>query len=183
MCFFFASSGDLAERVGGTALRHFCSILQSIQLVVNVGIICLYDTYFLFFVLCLLRPTCRSSGQSLYQVSKGKLCFSVCVVVWAFAGKFSVHRGSGQCDVLTFGLVIAGMIVGQIRSLRNFGVIGSFSVYINLFIIFASMGVVAHSLPNYVVANAADATLGTGPVIVKAFNSQDLVGQVNGMFK
>lgn len=75
------------------------------------------------------------------------------------------------------------MIVGQIRSLRNFGVIGSMSVYVNLLVIFMSMGVVAHSLPNYSVANAADSTLGNGPVIVKAFNTQDLVGQVNGMFK
>jgi len=134
--------GDLAERIGGTTLRHLSSILQSIQLIVNVGIICL------------------TSGQSLYQVSKGKLCFSVCVLVWA----------------------LAGMILGQIRSLRNFGVIGSFSVYINLLIIFMSMGVVAHSLPNYAVANAANNTLGTGPVIVQAFNAQDLIGQVNGMF-
>jgi len=75
------------------------------------------------------------------------------------------------------------MFVGQIRSLRNFGIIGSFSVYINLLIILLSMIVVAHSLPNYEVANAADDTIGTGPVIVKAFNTQDLVGQVNGMFK
>jgi len=75
------------------------------------------------------------------------------------------------------------MLVGQIRSLRNVCVIGSASVYLNLLIIFMSMGVVAHTLPNYAVANAANATLGDGPVVVKAFNSQDLVGQVNGMFK
>lgn len=75
------------------------------------------------------------------------------------------------------------MLVGQIRSLRNFAIIGRASVYINVLIICMSMGVVAHSLPNYAVANAADSTLGDGPVIVKAFNSQDLVGQVNGMFK
>ena len=74
------------------------------------------------------------------------------------------------------------MVAGQIRSLRNFGIIGSTSVYINLLIIFMSMGVVAHSLPNYAVANAADDTIGYGPVIVQAFNSQDLVGQINGMF-
>jgi hypothetical protein len=43
------------------------------------------------------------------------------------------------------------------------------------------MGVVAHSLPNYAVANAADDTVGYGPVIVKAFNTQSLEGQVNGM--
>jgi uncharacterized membrane protein len=87
---------------------------------------------------------------------------------------------------LYFGILftdLTGMLVGQIRSLRNFGVIGSASVYINLLIIFMSMGVVAHTLPNYAVANAADSTLGDGPVIVQAFNSQDLIGQVNGMFK
>jgi len=133
---------DIAERVAGRSMRHFCSILQSIQLVVNVGIICL------------------SSGQSLYQVSKGKLCASVCVVVWA----------------------LMGMIVGQIRSLRNFGIIGSCSVYVNLLIIFMSMGVVAHTLPNYAVANAINDTLGNGPVVVLAFNSGDLISQVNGMF-
>jgi hypothetical protein len=75
-----------------------------------------------------------------------------------------------------------GMIGGQIRSLQNFGIIGSASVYINLLIIFISMGVVARSLPNYAVANAANSTLGTGPVFVKAFNGSDLIGQVNRMF-
>ena len=33
--------GDLAERVIGVWARHACSILQSIQLIINVGIICL----------------------------------------------------------------------------------------------------------------------------------------------
>lgn len=134
---------DIGSRIAGTPMRHFISILQSIQLIVNVGIICL------------------SSGQSLYQVSKGKLCQSVCVVIWA----------------------LAGMIIGQIRSLRNFGIIGSASVYVNLLIIFMSMGVVANTLPNYAVANAANSTLGNGPVIVNAFNTSDLIGQVTGMFK
>jgi hypothetical protein len=41
--------GDIAQRIVGTWFRHLCSILQSIQLVVNVGLICL------------------TSGQSLYQ--------------------------------------------------------------------------------------------------------------------
>jgi hypothetical protein len=40
--FVSSASGDLAERVGGTVLRRACSILQSIQLIINVGIICLY---------------------------------------------------------------------------------------------------------------------------------------------
>lgn len=75
------------------------------------------------------------------------------------------------------------MVIGQIRSLRNVGIFGRAAVYLNLLIIFISMGVVAHTLPNYAVANAADSTLGNGPIIIQAFNSQDLVGQVNGMFK
>ena len=45
-------SGDLAERIGGLALRHLCSVLQSIQLVVNVGIICLYGASMLSSVEC-----------------------------------------------------------------------------------------------------------------------------------
>jgi hypothetical protein len=45
------------------------------------------------------------------------------------------------------------------------------------------MIVVAHSLPNYAVANKANSNLGTGPVVVAAFNSQDLIGQINGVFK
>lgn len=42
---------DLVERIFGTWARHLCTILQSIQLIINVGLICL------------------SSGQSLSQVS------------------------------------------------------------------------------------------------------------------
>lgn len=45
-----------------------CNILQSIQLIFNVGIIIL------------------GNGQGLSQIAKFRLCFSVCMVVWTLAG-------------------------------------------------------------------------------------------------
>ncbi|KIM78709.1 hypothetical protein PILCRDRAFT_582831 [Piloderma croceum F 1598] len=134
--------GDLAERIGGLPLRHICVVLQGIQLIFTVALALL------------------SAGQSLYQISSGRLCFSICLLIWA----------------------LIGMIVGQIISLRNVGVLGGFSLYVNLLIVVMSMGVVAHSLPDFEAADAANDTLGTGPVIVKAFNSGQLVEQVGGMF-
>jgi len=74
-----------------------------------------------------------SSGQSISQMSQGNLCFIVCVVVCA----------------------IAGCIAGQIRTLQRFGWLASVAVYINLFVIFATMGVMAHSGPNYVAYHAS----------------------------
>jgi hypothetical protein len=85
--------------------------------------------------------------------------------------------------IMTFDSIPIGMIVGQIISLRNVGVLGGFSLYVNLLIVFMSMYVVAHSPPDFEAADAANDTLGTGPVIVKAFNSGQLVEQVGGMFK
>jgi hypothetical protein len=46
---------DLADRIYGRWARWLCNVLQSVQLIVNVGTICL------------------SNGQSLSQISKGKV--------------------------------------------------------------------------------------------------------------
>lgn len=48
---------DLVERIFGRVARHLVNILQSIQLIVNVGTICL------------------SNGQSLSQISKGHVSY------------------------------------------------------------------------------------------------------------
>ncbi|RMZ80333.1 hypothetical protein DV738_g2745, partial [Chaetothyriales sp. CBS 135597] len=68
-----------------------------------------------------------SSGQSISQLTHNNLCFIVCVVVCA----------------------VAGCIVGQIRTLQRLGWLASVCVFINLFVIFSTMGVMAHSPPNY----------------------------------
>lgn len=132
--------GDMAERIFGRASRHVCTVLQSIQLLVNVATICL------------------SNGQALSQITKGKLCFAVCIVIWS----------------------IVGFVVGQIRSLKNYGWLANGAVWFNLLIIFTSMGFVAHSPPNYV---AAEMSLGVpfGPITTTLFSSLPLFNRVNGI--
>jgi amino acid permease len=88
--------GDVAFRVYGPWFRHTCNMLQSFQFFLNVALIIL------------------SSGQSISQLSKGNLCFIVCVVVCA----------------------ISGCLIGQIRTLQRFGWLASVAVYLNLLVIF-----------------------------------------------
>ncbi|KAG6812379.1 hypothetical protein H0H92_003192, partial [Tricholoma furcatifolium] len=132
--------GDIAERIFGKTARHVCTFLQSLQLIVNVGTICL------------------SNGQALSLMSKGRLCFAVCIVIWAFLG----------------------MVIGQIRTLKNYGWLANSAVWINLLIIFITMGVVAHNPPNFV---SAEKSLGVtpGPVVTASFVSLPLFNKVNGI--
>jgi hypothetical protein len=60
--------GDVAFRIYGTVMRHLINILQSIQLLFNVGIIII------------------SNGQALSQISSFRLCYAVCCVIWAICG-------------------------------------------------------------------------------------------------
>ncbi|CBQ73453.1 related to neutral amino acid permease [Sporisorium reilianum SRZ2] len=67
------SYGDIGERVVGTSMRYTFNALQTLQLIINVGLICL------------------TNGQALSQVISGApgnagLCFSVCVVLFALIG-------------------------------------------------------------------------------------------------
>lgn len=78
-----------------------------------------------------------SSGQSISQMSKEGLCFIVCILV----------------------CVVFGCFVGQIRTLQRFGWMASFAVFLNLLIIFVSMGVMAHSPPNYELIHASYPTV------------------------
>jgi hypothetical protein len=89
--------GDIAFRIYGPWFRHTCNALQSFQFFLNVTLIIL------------------SSGQSISQLSKNKLCFIVCVFV----------------------CLVTGVIVGQIRTLQRLGWLASVAVGMNMFIIFA----------------------------------------------
>lgn len=101
-------------------------IFQAIQLLLNVAIILV------------------SNGEALSQVSKFKLCYAVCVVVWA----------------------IAGFLFGQIRTLQKFGFLANFAIWINLLIMFITMGVAANSPPLYS-AYSASAGYSVNPALVK----------------
>ena len=62
------SFGDLGYRLFGPWMRYLINTLQSIQLVLNVGLIVI------------------SNGEALSQVAKFRLCFVVCCLVWAIVG-------------------------------------------------------------------------------------------------
>ncbi|KAG0706985.1 transmembrane amino acid transporter protein-domain-containing protein [Suillus ampliporus] len=131
------SFGDLGQRIYGRWFRHLCNILQSVQLVFNVGLIIL------------------GNGQGLSQMAKFKLCFSVCNVVWT----------------------IAGMILGQIRTLQKFGSIANLSIWMNIITLVMTMASVANSGPNYT------AVADTGPVQTYAIYVQAFQAQLNGIMQ
>ncbi|KAH8884394.1 transmembrane amino acid transporter protein [Thozetella sp. PMI_491] len=118
--------GDIAFRIWGSWLRHTINILQAIQLMIMVGVIVI------------------SNGLSLSQISRFKLCYVVCCLVWA----------------------VVGMVSGQIRTLNRLGSLANFAIVINLLIIFISMGVMAHSDPNYEAAAASSAGAALGGDLV-----------------
>ncbi|KIW01199.1 hypothetical protein, variant [Verruconis gallopava] len=100
---------DLAFRIFGSSARYVVLAFQALQLLMNVSIILI------------------SNGEALSQASKFKLCYAICVFVWA----------------------IAGFVFGQIRTLQKFGFLANFAIWINLLIMFITMGVAAHSPPLY----------------------------------
>ncbi|KAL8732398.1 MAG: hypothetical protein Q9166_002796 [cf. Caloplaca sp. 2 TL-2023] len=60
--------GDMTYRVAGAVARHFVNVVQSVQLLFNVGIVIIQN------------------GQGLSQISKGSVCFIVLCFIWAIAG-------------------------------------------------------------------------------------------------
>ncbi|KAF2226910.1 transmembrane amino acid transporter protein-domain-containing protein [Elsinoe ampelina] len=109
--------GDLAFRIYGPWARHGVNILQSVQLLCNVGVIVIQN------------------GQSLSQVARFRLCYAICCLVFALAGFF----------------------LGQIRTLKRFGWLANFAIWLNLLVIFLTMGVTAHYPPNYDAAQSTSA--------------------------
>lgn len=114
--------GDLAYRIYGRWFRWLVNTIQSIQLLLSVGNIIIQN------------------GQSISQVSKFRLCYSVCCLIWA----------------------LAGYAMGQIRTLNKFTWLANWAVFINLMVMFISMGVIAHSEPNYDAAQAGGAGAALG---------------------
>jgi amino acid permease len=91
---------------------------------------------------CNVAVIILGNGQGLSQIAKGKGCYTILIFVWA----------------------IAGAIVGQIRTLAKFGFLANAAIWMNVFVIIATMACVAKYSPNFV---AALGTTGQqpGPVI------------------
>lgn len=117
---------DLAFRIYGSGARYLVLCFQALQLLLSVAVILV------------------SNGEALSQASRFRLCYAVCVVVWA----------------------IAGFLLGQIRTLQKFGFLANFAIWINLLIMFITMGVAANSPPLYS-AYTASAGYSVNPALVK----------------
>ncbi|QIW97218.1 hypothetical protein AMS68_002736 [Peltaster fructicola] len=81
-------------------------------------------------LILILGQVTIQNGQALSQVSQFKLCYVVCPIIF----------------------VVLGFFIGQIRTLRNYGLIANLAIWLNLLVIFISMGVMAHSPPNYAIS-------------------------------
>lgn len=83
----------------------------------------------------------------------------------------------------------------QIRTLKNYGWVANLSVWTNLLAIFISMGVFAHSPPNYAISVLGSSGSAVDPDSIKPFNNgtypplvhyaglpaNNLVGSINGL--
>lgn len=107
-----------------------------------------------------------SSGQALAQMIKStadniKLCFAICCLVWA----------------------ILGIIIGQIRTLRNFSHIAQLAVWMNVTVCLITMVGAATGPPNYATIKASFG-IDKGPVHtygVAPTSLSDRIGGINQM--
>lgn len=104
--------GDLGFRLYGAWARHILNVLQALALLLILGQVTIQN------------------GQALSQVSKFRICYAVCPIIF----------------------IIAGFALGQVRTLRRFGLIANLAIWMNLLVIFITMGIMAHSPPNYAIS-------------------------------
>lgn len=127
-------------------------------------------------LLLILGQVVIQNGQGLSQVGKFRLCYAVCCVIF----------------------VVVGFFIGQVRTLRNYGWLANMAVWINLLVIFITMGVMAHSHPNYEIAVLGSAGSAVDPTTITPDangnyppvrhygglpDPNSLVGSINGLLQ
>ena len=124
-------------------------------------------------LLLLLGQVTIQYGQNISQTSQFRLCYIVCPLLF----------------------IIAGFFMTQIRTLKNYGLVANLAVWLNLLVIFITMGVMAHSPPNFEISvlgssgSAVDPdsitpdAAGNYPPIVHygGLPAPNLVGSINGL--
>ncbi|CRG83329.1 hypothetical protein PISL3812_00680 [Talaromyces islandicus] len=146
--------GDIAFRTWGSTVRYITNLMQAIALLLLIGQVTI------------------QFGENISQVSKFRLCYAVCPVLF----------------------VCVGFFVSQIRTLRSFGWIANFAVWANLLVIFISMGVIAHSSPNFAISTLGSAGSAVNPDTITPVDGKyppvmhysglppnGLVGSINGL--
>lgn len=147
--------GDLGFRTWGVTTRYVTNVMQALGL------------------LLLLGQVTIQFGENISAVSKFKLCYIVCPLLF----------------------VVAGFFMTQIRTLKSYGWVANLAVWLNLLAIFITMGVIANSPPNYAFAvlgsagSAVDAATitpddaGNYPPVMhyNGLPPNGLVGSINGL--
>lgn len=126
-------------------------------------------------LLLLLGQVTIQFGENISQMSKFRLCYIVCPLLF----------------------VVAGFFLTQIRTLKAYGWVANLAVWLNLLVIFITMGVIAHSPPNYAISVLGSAgsavnadtikpdAAGNYPAIVHynglPKSTNGLVGSINGL--
>jgi len=91
------------------------------------------------------------NGQALSQISKNRVCFSALCIIWT----------------------AIGFLIGQIKTLRNYGWLANAAIWLNILTLILTMGVAAHSSINLDAAIAGqlvpqNATITTIPPVQTA---------------
>lgn len=147
--------GDLGFRTWGTNARYVTNIMQALGLLLILGQVTI------------------QYGENISQVSKFKLCYIVCPVLF----------------------VCAGFFLTQIRTLKAYGWVANLAVWLNLLTIFITMGVIANSPPNYKISVLGSSGSAVDPTTIKpdkdgnyppimhysALPVNGLVGSINGL--
>lgn len=147
--------GDLAFRTWGSTTRYITNICQALGLLLILGQVTI------------------QFGQNISQISKFKLCYAVCPVIF----------------------ICVGFLFTQIRTLKAYGWVANFAVWLNLLAIFMTMGFIANSAPNYAVSVLGSAGSVVDPTSITAdangnyppikhYNGlppNSLVGSINGL--
>ncbi|KAI8946118.1 transmembrane amino acid transporter protein-domain-containing protein [Xylaria longipes] len=147
--------GDLAFRAWGTIARHVVNVLQAVALLLLLG-----QVTILF-------------GQNISEMSKYRICYVVCPLIF----------------------VVVGFFLTQIRTLRSFGWLANFGFWFNILAIFISMGATAHNPPNFSIATLGsvgsaidptsimpDANGNYPPIVTHAgLPTTNLIGSINGL--
>lgn len=147
--------GDLGMRSWGTTARYVTNIMQALGLLLILGQVTI------------------QYGENISQVSKFKLCYVVCPVLF----------------------VCAGFFLTQIRTLKAYGWVANLAVWLNLLAIFITMGVIANSPPNFAISTLGSAGSAVDPDTITPDDAGNyppimhygglpagsLVGSINGL--
>lgn len=147
--------GDLGFRTWGTTARYFTNIIQALGLLLILGQVTI------------------QYGQNISAVSKFRLCYAVCPIIF----------------------VCVGFFLTQIRTLKAYGIVANMAVWLNLLVIFISMGVIAHSDPNFKFSVLGSAGSAVDPTTITPDDAgnypkvmhyaglppNSLVGSINGL--